>query len=83
MVVKQIRDNRVLVTWNSPPNPVMNYRIFVDDEDINAKGRVSTLPSYVLDSIEFDKRVTIRVRAQSVHYWSEVLGPKSIIIGRK
>lgn len=81
MILKQIRDWRILATWTAPLNPVVGYRVFVDDEDyIYGDGNLVTVPSYVHSGSRYGGKVTIRVRAITHHYWSEVLGPQTIEI---
>ena len=58
--------------------------MFVNNDDFNyGEGKITRVPSYVLDHYEFGATITVRVRAGTKHYWSDVLGPQSITIFRK
>lgn len=81
--LKQIAGNRVLVTWDKSTNPVLDYCVYINDENVNSEGRRTNLTSYVLHSFQFYEVVKVSVRATSRHYWSEVLGPKTLVINRE
>ena len=73
LTVTQIRNERVQASWTAPSNPVVDYRVFVNDANINGDGNIvasgttySPNNSFGLNSV-----VTVRVRTTSI-YWSEV-----------
>ena len=77
LTVRQIENDVVEATWNAPPNPVEDYRVFVNTDKVNGDGIVVTSTSYRIKSYKRNA-ITIRVRATSEHFWSETLGPKTI-----
>jgi len=77
--LKQIKDGRVLATWKAPPNPVMDYRVFINNEDYKyGEGHKVTTRSLVYTSSGLGETVTFHVIATTHHYWSDALGPQSI-----
>ena len=73
-MLTQVNGRRVQASWTAPSNDVVDYRVFVNDANVNGNGSIvasgtttyTTISQFVTNTI-----VTIRVRATAT-YWSEV-----------
>ena len=73
MMLTQVNGSRVQASWTAPSNDVVDYRVFVDDANVNGDGNIVTSGTTYTTTSEFngDTLLTIRVRATAT-YWSEV-----------
>ena len=71
-MLTQVNDGRVQASWTAPSNPVVDYRVFVNDANVNGDGNIVASGTTYTTTSEFSVGtiVTIRVRANAV-YWSE------------
>ena len=84
LMLTQVNGRRVQASWTAPSNPVVDYRVFVNDANVNGNGKIvasgittyTTISQFVTDTI-----VTIRVRATAT-YWSEVAMESIIVRGK-
>ena len=75
LMLTQVNGRRVQASWTAPSNPVVDYRLFVDDANVSGDGIIVTsgTTTYTTTSqFNGDMPVTIRVRATAT-YWSEVI----------
>ena len=73
-MLTQVNGRRVQASWTAPSNPVVDYRVFVDDTNVNGDGTtVASGTTTYTTTTQFGAglTVTIRVRATAT-YWSEV-----------
>ena len=78
----KVNSRRVQASWTAPSNDVVDYRVFVNNANVNGDGnRVASGTIYTTTS-EFSvgATVTICVRATAT-YWSEVVMPDIIVRG--
>ena len=74
---------KIKASWTAPLNPVVDYRVFINDEDVNSNGTIvsSVLTTYITNTtFSPGTTVTLHVRATSNHYWSPVIS-RSITYG--
>ena len=74
LMLTQVNGRRVQASWTAPSNDVVDYRVFVDDTNVNGDSNIvaSGTTTYTTTSqFGADTTVTIRVRATAI-YWSEV-----------
>ena len=67
---------KIEASWTAPSNPVVDYRVFINDENVNSNGTIvaSVLTTYITNTtFSFGTTVTVHVRATSNHYWSTVV----------
>ena len=75
---------KIKASWTAPSNPVVDYRVFINDEDVNSNGTIvsSVLTTYTTKTkFSLGTTVTLHVRATSNHYWSPVLSRSITIYG--
>ena len=66
---------KIKAVWIAPSNPVVDYRVFINDENVNSNGRIvaSVLTSYIIkNTFSHGTTVAFNIRATSNHYWSPV-----------
>ena len=73
LMLTQVNGSNVQASWTAPSNPVVDYRVFVDDTNVNGDGNIVASGTTYTTTSEFngDTLLTIRVRATAI-YWSEV-----------
>ena len=74
----RLRDigTKIEASWTAPLNPVVDYRVFINDEDVNSDGTIvdSVFTTYIINTLlSPGTTVTVHVRATSDHYWSPVV----------
>ena len=83
----QIAHKKINISWKAPLSKyLLSFRIYLNDDDIDGKGLEVKGTNFIFpsnDELDYLVRTTVSVRATSHHYWSNVLGPKSIIIRSK
>ena len=75
---------KIKASWTAPLNPVVDYRVFINDEDVNSNGTIvsSVLTTYITNTtFSPGTNVTLRIRATSNHYWSPVVSRSIITYG--
>ena len=76
---------KIEASWTAPSNHVVDYRVFINDENVNSDGRIvaSVLTTYIIPktTFSFETTVTVHVRATSNHYWSTVVSSSITIYG--
>ena len=75
---------KIKASWTAPSNPVVDYRVFINDEDVNSNGAIvsSVLTTYTTNTtFSLGTTVTLHVRATSNHYWSPVVSRSITING--
>ena len=75
---------KIEASWTAPSNPVVDYRVFINVENVNSDGTTvaSVLTTYITNTtFSFGSTVTIHVRATSNHYWSTVVSSSITIYG--
>ena len=84
LMLTQVNGRRIQTSWTAPSNPVVDYRVFVDDTNVNGNGSIvaSGTTTYTTTS-QFSAvtTVTIRVRATAT-YWSEVAMESITVLGK-
>ena len=73
-MLTQVNGRRVQASWTAPSNPVVDYRVFVNDASVNGDGTTvasGTTTYNTTSQFSSGTAVTIRVRATAT-YWSEV-----------
>ena len=75
---------KIKASWTAPSNPVVDYRVFINDEDVNSNGAIvsSVLTTYTtITTFSHGTTVTLHVRATSNHYWSPVVSRSITVYG--
>ena len=75
---------KIKASWTAPRKTVVDYRVFINDEDVNSNGTIvsSVLTTYTTDAtFSLGTTVTLHVRATSNHYWSPVVSRSITIYG--
>ena len=75
---------KIKASWTAPSNHVVDYRVFINDEDVNSNGIIvsSVLTTYISKTtFSLGTTVTLHVRATSNHYWSPVVSHSITIYG--
>ena len=75
---------KIEASWTAPSNPVVDYRVFINHENVNSNGRIvaSVLTTYITTTtFKHGTTVTVHVRATSNHYWSTVVSSSITIYG--
>ena len=75
---------KIEASWTAPSNPVVDYRVFINDENVNSNGTMvaSVLTSYITNTtFSLGTTITLHVRATSNHYWSTVVSSSITIYG--
>jgi len=84
LILTQLQDNRIFLSWKAPEEKPVAYRVIVGDEDSNIEdSRRTELPSFILDRYERGYSSIVSVRAEHQPFWSDILGPKVFKIGCK
>ena len=84
LMLTQVNGRRVQASWTAPSNPVVDYRVFVNDGNVNGNGTTaaSETTTYTTTSqFGVDTTVTIHVRTTAT-YWSEVVMGAITVRGR-
>ena len=80
LMVRQNEITSVLVSWTAPSTPPsMGYRITTDSEDFSAGIDVTSSATSHIITLQPGVR-SIRMRANSQHYPSEIVGPVEITV---
>ena len=76
---------QIEASWTAPSNRVVDYRVFINDENVNSDGTIvaSVLTTYIIPNITlgFETNVSVHVRATSNHYWSTVVSSSFLYYG--
>ena len=75
---------QIEASWTAPSNRVVDYRVFINDEDVNSNGRIVALvlTTYIIPDITLGfETVSVHVRATSNHYWSTVVSSSITFYG--
>lgn len=80
--ITQFGNFSFLLNWDPPPNDVVDYRVFLNDEGFHGDGRrVESIPYLLTVSKPYARdQLTVRVRATNDAYWSAVAGPVTVTI---
>ena len=83
LMARQNGINSVLISWTAPsPPPSMGYRITTDSTDFSIGIDVTTSATSRTISLQPGMH-SIRVRALSQHYPSEIVGPVEVSVRGK
>ena len=64
---------KIKASWRAPTNPVVDYRVFINNENVNSNGRIvaSALTTYITNTtFSILSTVRVHIRATTKHYWS-------------
>ena len=83
LILRQVNGRRVEASWTAPSNPLNDYRVFLNSENVNGDGTTvnSGTTTYTTDEFITNTEVTIHVRATSTEYWSVVTSESITILG--
>ena len=83
LMLTQVNGRRVQASWTAPSNNVVDYRVFVNDANVNGDGITVASGTTYTTSNQFngDTIVTIRVRATAT-YWSTVVMESITVRGK-
>ena len=78
----KVNGRRVQTSWTAPYNDAVDYRVFVNNANVNGDGnRVASGTIYAITS-EFSVGATVTIRVRTTDtYWSEVVMEDIIVRG--
>ena len=79
LVLTQMPGRRIKVSWTSMYQYV-DYRVFINDHRVSTDGIIVPSTLYTTRPVQLNAFYYFRIRGTTKHYWSDVLGPKGILI---